>query len=224
MPPIASFARLSRSRASDLLFLFRAPVKADTHEGFCSRSMLLRVYQRFHGYTSSSGAEFPPYKMFHDIQAVKYLGSSSRSKLSELENAPSCLLTLAKWAWSMLREQNPSCVSAFKLPPTQDYWSFRYNFIQSTCKLFHLLGLRNEEYSPKTFSCSHASYTWSDRNFCPVSALEFVSKRPRYWDAAILSRWDTGSFIFSQMLSCCFRLNTETTHHKKELRRRCLGE
>ena len=95
VPPIASFARLSRSRASDLLFLFRAPVKADTHEGFCSRSMLLRVYQRFHGYTSSSGAEFPPYKMFHDIQAVKYLGSSSRSKLSELENAPSCLLTLA---------------------------------------------------------------------------------------------------------------------------------
>ena len=38
--------------------------KADTHEGFCSRSMLqghaagaklLRVYQRSHGYTSSSG-------------------------------------------------------------------------------------------------------------------------------------------------------------------------
>jgi len=50
--------------------------KADTHEGFCSRSMLqghapgaklLRVYQRFHGYTSSSGAEFPPRKMLHDI-------------------------------------------------------------------------------------------------------------------------------------------------------------
>ena len=51
-------------------------IKADTHEGFCSRSILqghasgaklLRVYQRFHGYTSSSGAEFPPRKMFHDI-------------------------------------------------------------------------------------------------------------------------------------------------------------
>ena len=50
--------------------------KADTHEGFCSQSMvqghapgakLLRVYQRFHGYTSSSGAEFPPRKMLHDI-------------------------------------------------------------------------------------------------------------------------------------------------------------
>ena len=73
-----------------------------------------------------------------------------------------------------------------KLHPIQGYRSFRYNFIQSTCKLFHVLGLRNEEYSPKTFSCSHASYTWSDRNFCPVSALEFVSKRPRYWDAAII--------------------------------------
>ena len=50
--------------------------KADTHKGFCSQSMLqghapgaklLRVYQRFHGYTSSSGAEFLPRKMLHDI-------------------------------------------------------------------------------------------------------------------------------------------------------------
>ena len=50
--------------------------KADTHEGFCSRSMLqghspqaklLRVYQRFHECTSSSGAEFPPRKILHDI-------------------------------------------------------------------------------------------------------------------------------------------------------------
>ena len=50
--------------------------KADTHEGFCSQRMvqghaagakLLRVYQRSHGYTSSSGAEFPPRKMLHDI-------------------------------------------------------------------------------------------------------------------------------------------------------------
>ena len=50
--------------------------EADTHAGFCSRSMLqghaagtklLRVYQRFHGYTSSSGAEFPTRKMLHDI-------------------------------------------------------------------------------------------------------------------------------------------------------------
>ena len=53
-----------------------ASLKADTHEGFCSWSMLqghapgaklLHVYQRFHGYTSSSGAEFPPRKMLHDI-------------------------------------------------------------------------------------------------------------------------------------------------------------
>ena len=99
-------------------------LKADTHEGFCSRIMLqrhtpgaklLRVYQRFHGYTSSSRAEFPPRKMLHDIKQVKYLGASSRGKLSELENAPSCVLTRAKWAWSMLREQNPSCVSALNV-------------------------------------------------------------------------------------------------------------
>ena len=99
-------------------------LKADTHEGFCSWSMLqghapgaklLLVYQRFQGHTSSSGAEFPPRKMLHDIQPVKYLGASSRGKLSELENAPSCVLTRVKWAWSMLQEQNPSCVLALKL-------------------------------------------------------------------------------------------------------------
>ena len=76
-------------------------LKADTHEGLCSRSMLqghdpgakvLRVCQRFHRYTSSSGAEFPPRKMLHDIYPVKYLGASSRGKLSELENPPSVLV------------------------------------------------------------------------------------------------------------------------------------
>ena len=60
-------------------------IKAGTHEGFCSRSMLqghapgaklLRVYQGFHGYTSSLGAEFPPRKMLHDIKPAKYLGAS----------------------------------------------------------------------------------------------------------------------------------------------------
>ena len=40
-------------------------LKADKHEGFRSRSML-QEYQQFHGYTSSSGAEFPPRKMLHD--------------------------------------------------------------------------------------------------------------------------------------------------------------
>ena len=67
-----SFSVLGRGRCDHHF----CPLKADTHEGFCSRSMLqghapgaklLRVYQRFHGYTSSSGAEFPPRKMLHDI-------------------------------------------------------------------------------------------------------------------------------------------------------------
>ena len=65
-------------------------------QGHAPGAKLLRVYQRFHGYTLSSGAEFPPRKMLHDIQQVKYLGASSRGKLSELENAPSCVLTRAK--------------------------------------------------------------------------------------------------------------------------------
>ena len=71
----------------------------------CSRGTLREqsssgVYQRVHGYTSSSGAEFPLRKMLHDIQPVKYLAESARGKLSELENAPSCVLTRAKWAWT----------------------------------------------------------------------------------------------------------------------------
>ena len=49
--------------------------------------------------------------------------ASSQGKLSELENAPSCVLTRAKWAWSMLREQNPSCVSGFTVNiDYQNYW------------------------------------------------------------------------------------------------------
>ena len=59
-----------------LIIEISARFKAYTLEGFCSRSMfqghtlgakLLRVYQRFHGYTSSSGTEFSPRKMLHDI-------------------------------------------------------------------------------------------------------------------------------------------------------------
>ena len=65
-------------------------------QGNAAGAKLLRVYQGVHGYTSSLGAEFPPRKMLHDIQPVKYLGASSRGKLSELENAPSCVLTRAK--------------------------------------------------------------------------------------------------------------------------------
>ena len=34
---------------------------------FAPGAKALRVCQRFHGYTSSSGAEFPPRKMLHDI-------------------------------------------------------------------------------------------------------------------------------------------------------------
>ena len=38
--------------------------------------------------------ELPPHKMLHDIKPVKYLGARSWSKLSKLENAPSCVLIL----------------------------------------------------------------------------------------------------------------------------------
>ena len=75
---------------------------------------LLRVYQRFHGYTSSSGAEFTPCKMLHDILPVKYLWVSSQGELSELENAPSCVLTRAKMSLENASGAKPLGVSAFK--------------------------------------------------------------------------------------------------------------
>ena len=68
---------------------------------------------------------------------------------------------------------------------TATYWStgrgyrlFRYKVVSiqvysPTC----VLGSRNEEYLRKMFPCSNASFTWSDRNFCGISLLEFVSKR-----------------------------------------------
>ena len=56
---------------------------------------------------------FHPAKCSTIFNRFKYLWASSRGKLSELENAPLCVLTCAKWAWSMLQEQNPSCVSPF---------------------------------------------------------------------------------------------------------------
>ena len=56
---------------------------------------------------------FHPAKCSTVFKQVKCLGASSRGKLSELENAPSCVLTRAKWAWSMLLEQNPLCLKGW---------------------------------------------------------------------------------------------------------------
>ena len=75
--PLLSWEEMSNSffDSIDLIFHWLV-VKVDTREGFCSRSMpqghapgakLLRVYQRFLRYTSSSGAEFLPRKILHDI-------------------------------------------------------------------------------------------------------------------------------------------------------------
>ena len=56
---------------------------------------------------------FHPAKCSTVFKQVKCLGASSRGKLSELENSPSCVLTRAKWAWSMLLEQNPLCLKGW---------------------------------------------------------------------------------------------------------------
>ena len=73
--------------------------------GACSRGTLLEPakplheYQGFHGYNPSSGAEFPPHKMPHDIKPINYSGASSEGKLSKHESVPSCVLTSFCCAW-----------------------------------------------------------------------------------------------------------------------------
>ena len=44
-------------------------------QGQAAGAKLLRVYQPFQGKSWSSGAEFPPRNIFHDIKQVKYFGS-----------------------------------------------------------------------------------------------------------------------------------------------------
>ena len=53
-----------------------------------------------------------------------------------------------------------------------DIKSFRFMLIQSRCTW-----LKEREIFTLFFSCYSANYTWSDRNRCAVSLLEFVSKQ-----------------------------------------------
>ena len=50
-------------------------------------------------------------------------------------NAPSCVLTRAKSSWSMLREQNPSCVSAFSLREGNSSLGWSTGYRVSVCFL-----------------------------------------------------------------------------------------
>ena len=43
---------------------------------------------------------------------------------------------------------------------------------------YWVLCLKNKDIHPKCFSCLHANYAQSSRNFCAMSLLRFVSKRP----------------------------------------------
>ena len=67
--PFHSFTVLVSTRG----FKHASPsrIKADTRgillQGHAPGANFLSMYQRFHGYTSSSGAEFRPRKMLHDI-------------------------------------------------------------------------------------------------------------------------------------------------------------
>ena len=98
-------------------------VKADTHEGFCSRSMLQAHFARVstHEGAFSSSLNFP-----REFAPKCLTGYISWSILQGGNSAPEDEVypwnrrytrrsfALGACPWSMLREENPSCVSAFK--------------------------------------------------------------------------------------------------------------
>ena len=60
-----------------------------------------------------------------------------------------------------------------------DTRSFRYKFNSFEVSIVSRTWLKERRIFTQTkcFSCSIANFTWSDRNFCAISLLEFVSKR-----------------------------------------------
>ena len=90
------------------------PKKAYTHEGFCSRSML-REQISFVCTSDFVGTLHPREQNFHPAKCSTIFNRLNIWEQAPGANwAPSCVLTGSKWAWSMLQEQNPSCVSALK--------------------------------------------------------------------------------------------------------------
>ena len=60
-----------------------------------------------------------------------------------------------------------------------DTKSLRYKFNSFEVSIVSRTWLKERRIFTQTkcFSCSIANFTWSDRNFCAISLLEFVSKR-----------------------------------------------
>ena len=77
-------------------------------KGHAPGAKLLRVYQRFHGHSSSSGAKFPPRKMLHDIFGSKLRGQIERTWKRSLVCTDTCKMRLEHAPGA-----NPFCVSAF---------------------------------------------------------------------------------------------------------------
>ena len=105
-----------------LLFIEHDWIKADTHGGFCSRSMLQAYFARV---STHEGAFSSSLNLPWEL-APKYLTCQiSWSILRGGNSAPEDeVYPWNRWytrrsfapgacPWSMLREQNPSCVSAF---------------------------------------------------------------------------------------------------------------
>lgn len=76
------------------------------------------------------------------------------------------------------------CIIMINYPGYRLFWykTFQYKLIHNMkilifTKTFHILGLKNKEYSPKMFSWSRTYYTChtcGDRNFWAISMLEYT--------------------------------------------------
>ena len=103
--------RLALSFPPKVFLLSPEYLKANTHKRFCSWSILqghtpgaklLRVYQPFHRYTSSLGAEFPP----------NIWKQAPWANWANLKMLPRVYLT-----WSKLPQYDPSCALAVQNEP-----------------------------------------------------------------------------------------------------------
>ena len=83
--------------------------------GACSRGTL-REQSSSMCANDFMGILHPREKNFHPAKcSTIFIRLNTWEQAPLANNAPSCVLTRAKWSWSILREQNPSCVSALLL-------------------------------------------------------------------------------------------------------------
>ena len=108
-------------------------LKADTHKGFCSRSML---QDYFACVSTHEGALFAPgacSQVFKRLNIVEHFAGWKFCSQGWSIPMKSLVHTEELCSWSMLREQNPSCVAAFRV--SDGSWGSAENYNIVYCKI-----------------------------------------------------------------------------------------